>query len=384
MVMPKKTGPKITPHSRGGFRTTITVNGEQKHIYGKTEKEVLEKYIKLKYLKDQGYNIGENPTLRDYAVRWFNVFKKGKGAIKTQEMYVNALNVHIIPALGRKRIREVTTSDIQQLLNETASSKSLQHKIRMTLKQIFDKAQADRLIAFNPVVGTNVVKAPDPVRFCYSPEQLDIMIKVLQNDKIFPLAFSILNTGMRVTEAIALMRKRDLELDKKIIHVRESTEFVNSKPRKKPPKTKRGVRDIPISSAFADWLEEYLKRAPKSLYVFPGHDGGQMGQTELKNMQRRANDKLSRWFDENPDQEEHRFKLHFRALRHTYCTELFDLGVDEVSAAAIMGHTVSIMREIYTHIQKERQVKTVQKIESLYSNVVFLPKENRDKSDKTV
>lgn len=109
-----------------------------------------------------------------------------------------------------------------------------------------------------------------------------------------------------------------------------------------------------------------------------------MGQTELKNMQRRANDKLSRWFDENPDQEEHRFKLHFRALRHTYCTELFDLGVDEVSAAAIMGHTVSIMREIYTHIQKERQVKTVQKIESLYSNVVFLPKENRDKSDKTV
>jgi len=48
--MPKKTGPKITPHSRGGFRTTITINGEQKHIYGKTEKEVLEKYIKLKYV----------------------------------------------------------------------------------------------------------------------------------------------------------------------------------------------------------------------------------------------------------------------------------------------------------------------------------------------
>ena len=129
-----------------------------------------------------------------------------------------------------------------------------------------------------------------------------------------------------------------------------------------------------------------------------------MGQTELKNMQRRANEALERWFDkaeaiekkavkgeELTEKEtelsrwikdlcgdgsiaDHRFKLHFKTLRHTYCTELYDLGVDEVSAAAIMGHTVIIMRTIYTHLREERKAEAAKRIEGLYTgNVVAMP-----------
>lgn len=372
----KKTGPKISPHKRGGFYTTLTVSGNKSFIYGRTEEDVKEKYIEALYLAGQGYNISDNPTMRDYAVNWFNIFKKGKGAVKTQEMYMNIVNVHIIPALGKKKVKEITTSDVQLLLNETDSSKSLQHKVRISLNQIFKKAQADRLIAFNPVTGTDSVETEEPIRLCYSREQAKLLIKILQDHKVFPLAFTILNTGMRITEAIALMRKRDLDLENKKIYVRESAEFVNSQPEKKETKTKRGVREIPIPSSFATWLESHLQTR-KSLYVFPGHHGGQMGQTELKNMQRRANKRIDKWFDEHPEGEEHRFKLHFRTLRHTYCTELFDLEIDEISAAAIMGHTVTIMREIYTHLRKERMDRTVQKIEGLYSdNIIMFPKEN--------
>lgn len=371
--MPKKTGPTISPHARGGFYTTLTVSGNKKFLYGKTEEEVKSKYIEAIYLYGQGYNIGDNPSMRDYAVSWFNIFKKGKGAIKTQEMYVNALNVHIIPALGAKRVKDITTSDVQQLLNQVVSSKSLQHKVRITLNQIFKKAQADRLVAFNPVTGTERVETSDPIRLCYSPEQRETILKVLSEHKIFPLVFLILNTGTRVSEAIALMRKRDLDLEHCRIHIRESTEFNQSRPGRKSTKTKRGVREIPIPSSFAAWLGEHLARTPKSLYVFPGHHGGQMGQTELKNMQRRANKKLQEWFANHPDQKEHSFSLHFRTLRHTYCTELYDLGIDEVSAAAIMGHTVSVMREIYTHIQLERKINTAIKIEELYNRVIKFP-----------
>ena len=370
-----KTGPKISQHSSGRYYTTLMVNGSKKFIYGGTEEEVKAKYIEQRYMHSQGYNVAENPAMEDYAIRWYNLFKKGKGAVKTREMYMNAVEVHIIPAMGSKRIKDITTSDVQALLNRITSSKSLQHKVRITLNQIFKKAQADRLIAHNPIVGTDPVEAEEPVRLVYTPEQRAIIIDLLQNHAIFPLVFTILNSGLRATEALALMRTRDLDLDNNKIYVRESTEFVHGKPQKKPTKTKRGVRPVPIPSAFADWLRGYLKTV-KSLYVFPGSDGGQMGKTKFSNMQRKANKKLARWFDAHPDQAEHRFKLHFRTLRHTYCTELFDLGIDELSAAAIMGHTVTIMREIYTHIQKDREQQTVQKIESLYQKIQALPLEN--------
>jgi integrase len=404
--MSKRTGPKISPHVRGGFYTTLTVRGSKKFIYGQTEEEVLEKYIEARYMHNQGYNVTDNPSMKDYAARWFNIYKKGRGAIKTREMYINAIEVHIVPALGKKRVKDVTASDVQELLNSVNSSQSLQHKVRITLNQIFKKAQADRLVEFNPVAGTDPVDAPPPVRLCYSPEQRAILIDVLQNHKVFPLAFAVLNSGMRVTEAIALMRRRDLDLESNKIYVRESTEFEKYRPQKKETKTKRGVREIPIPSSFAAWLTGHMEKK-KSLYVFPGHHGGQMGQTELKNMQRRANEKLQRWFGkaeavqekaaarENLSEAEsdllcwikrlcgdspigeHRCKLLFKTLRHTYCTELYDLGVDEVSAAAIMGHSVSVMREIYTHIQKERKIQTEIKIEQLYSGkIIELPKRN--------
>lgn len=367
--MPTKTGPKIGIHATGRFYTTLIIEGKKMFFYGSTKEEVLEKYIEAKHLHNQGYNVRDNPSMKEYTIRWFNLYKKGKGALKTQEMYANAVNVHIIPALGDKKIKDITTSDIQKLLNDTDSSKSLQHKVRITLNQIFKKAQADRLVAFNPVTGVDPVETPPPVRQFYSPEQREILIDVLHDHKVFPLALSILNTGMRVTEAIALMRQRDLDLENKKIYVRESTEFERCKPKIKETKTGRGVREIPIPSAYANWLNDYLQKK-KSLYVFPGHHGGQMGQTELRNMQRRANEKLQKWFDEHPEKEERRFKLHFKTLRHTYCTELYDLDIDEVSAAAIMGHSVTIMREIYTHIQKERQVQTGVKIEQLHSDKI--------------
>lgn len=85
----------------------------------------------------------------------------------------------------------------------------------------------------------------------------------------------------------------------------------------------------------------------------------------VKGTQRVKRD-YSEWFENNPDAGIEPFNLTCRLLRHTYCTGLFDAGIDEVSAAEIMGHDVSIMREVYTHISDERRKATVEKIETLY------------------
>jgi hypothetical protein len=53
---------KISPHTRGGFYTTLTINGKKNFIYGATEEEVEIKYTEMKYKHHQGYNVNDNPN----------------------------------------------------------------------------------------------------------------------------------------------------------------------------------------------------------------------------------------------------------------------------------------------------------------------------------
>ena len=218
------------------------------------------------------------------------------------------------------------------------------------------------------------VIAPDnPKREFLNPIQRDFMLSIINNHRFYPIAFTILYSGMRMSEALALLWK-DIDYENGIIRVTKATEYEHSKPKPKEPKTKRGFREIPMPEALSNYLKQYQKKTPKSLYIFPGHAGGPMGQTEILRTWKKAQKKVNNWFEKNPKMQEHKFNLTFRLLRHTYCTGLYDAGIDEVSAAEIMGHDISIMREVYTHIQDKRKKKTAIKLESLYneSNIIDL------------
>ena len=207
--------------------------------------------------------------------------------------------------------------------------------------------------------------APDkPKREFLSGAQREKLLEILKGNRLYPLIYTMLYPSMRQGVALALTWN-DIDFDKKIIRVTKGTEYVKSKPREKAPKTSRGNRTIPMPEELSKFLQEHKKKI-KSLYVFPGHAGGPMGLTELDSHWRKAKRKIEKWFESNSDANIEPFNLTCRLLRHTYCTGLFDAGIDEVSAAEIMGHDVSIVREVYTHISDERKKATVEKIETLY------------------
>ncbi len=361
---------KIRPHKHGGLFTTLTVKGHKHFIYGSTEVEVENKYTEMKYQLMRGYDINNNPTLELYMILWFNTFKKNKGALKTREMYQNCVNNHINPALGSKKLKDITATEVQAFLNGITSSKSLAHKVRITLNQIFKQAIADRITPFNPVTTTEIIAPDKPNRKCLTPIQKQLLLQILKGHRTYPIIFHTLYTGMRMGESLALLLN-DVDFDNNIIRVAKATEYQNSKPKLKDPKTDRGFREIPMNNDLANFLQSYLnKRKNKKLYVFPGHAGGPMGLTEIKTQWRRARKIIKKWFadEANKDFKEHEFNLTFRLLRHTFCTGLYDADIDEVSAAEIMGHDVSIMKEVYTHIQGKRRKKNLVKLDNLYKD----------------
>jgi len=379
---------KISKHARGNYYTTF----KGKFIYGSTPEEVEEKYIELRYKASRGHDVKNDPTLEEYMIKWFNAYKKGEGALKTQSMYRNCINKHINPALGKRRVKEITSTDCQELIKSITSSKSLAHKVRITLNQIFKAAVADKIIDFNPVGNTKIVAPDKPKREFLSDDQRELLLEVLQGHRIYPLIYTMLYTGMRQGEALALTWT-DVDIENKIICVTKAMEYENSKPRVKPPKTENGIRDIPMSEDLVNFLQERKKKI-KSIYVFPGHAGGLMGLTELNRIWRSAKKRIKNWFigrektiekqlkkatepeiikeleerlkEAQSFTDDHYFNLTARLLRHTFCTALYDAGIDELTAAKIMGHDVGTMRKIYTHISEHREKATVEKIEALY------------------
>jgi integrase len=362
---------KISKHSHGGLFTTLTINGKCNFIYGATPEEVEANYTEMKYKHQQGYNVNKNPLLTAYAAQWFNICKKGEGAIKTQKMYENCINNHICPAFEGKKLKDITATQAQNLLKSIKSSKSLAHKVRITLNQIFKQAMADRIISFNPIINCKVIAPDEPKRHFLNVDQRGLLLDILNGHRSYPLVFTLLYTGTRMGEILALLWK-DIDFEKGIIKINKATEYEKSQPKRKDPKTKKGFREIPMPVILSEYIKQYKSNTKKGLYVFPGHAGGPMGLTEINRIWKKAQNKIIKWFKDNKDKPDNEkvivgeFTLTFRLLRHTYCTGLYDSGVDEVSAAEIMGHNVGIMREIYTHIQESRKQKTIKKIDTIY------------------
>ena len=123
-------------------------------------------------------------------------------------MYRNCINVHIYPALGSKKVKEITATQVQKFLKSINSSKSLAHKVRITLNQIFKQAIADHLIAFNPVSSTKIIAPDDPKRRFLSSEQIDILLMVLKDHCTYPIIFTLLYTGMRYGENHGIVMER--------------------------------------------------------------------------------------------------------------------------------------------------------------------------------
>jgi integrase len=109
-----------------------------------------------------------------------------------------------------------------------------------------------------------------------------------------------------------------------------------------PPKTKKGVRRVPLTVAFARDLKRLKIASPFSQEqdpVFASQTGGYLGH---RNVQRRA------W---EPVAEEAGLDLTFHQIRHGFASRAAHLGVPVGTLSEIMGHSdIGVTQRIYVHL----------------------------------
>jgi integrase len=151
--------------------------------------------------------------------------------------------------------------------------------------------------------------------------------------------------GLRRGELCGL-RWRDVDLDEKLIRIRQQVIRMDKLIRVTKPKSDSGVRAVPIPDDIVIMLREYKLTLGTlgRVYVFPNKQGGHRRPDGIDQHFRRVCQRLGF------------VGYTFHSLRHTAITDWRTDSVDLEVAAALAGHKgVKITAEVYSEATIERK-----------------------------
>jgi integrase len=257
----------ITRHKNSGLymaRYTVqTPTGpKRKTLYGKTRREVDEKLTKAKADRDTGFVFdADNLTLGNYLDRWVNDSVRDTVRQRTLERYEQIVRVHIKPALGRVKLKNITPTHARALYREKLDAglaPRTVNYIHTTLSKALKDAVADGLITRNPASS---VKAPRPKNKEISPlssQQAKAFLEAVRGDR-FEAAFVVaLHCGLREGEILGL-KWSDVDFDAGTLQVRRTLSEALAGRLFEPPKNGKG-RSVKLTAWAVDALRNHLTR----------------------------------------------------------------------------------------------------------------------------
>ncbi|MGN0180824.1 MAG: tyrosine-type recombinase/integrase [Candidatus Ornithomonoglobus sp.] len=350
---------KYKKRADGRYCTSIMLNidGEKKkkYVYGKTIKEVDDKIAELRAASNKGIVVDDREvTAEQWAKLWLETYKRGKVEINTYKGYEYSVNVHIIPAIGTKRLSEIHRNELQSILNKLIDNGhfATAKKVSLTLGQMFRTAAEEQYIFKDVSSGLKLPSAVKQEKRVLSDEEIKNLQSVELEPKQRAFVDILMYTGLRRGEALALLPS-DIDFDHKKIHVNKTLIFgSNQSTVKNSTKSAAGMRTLPMPDKLADTLRPIISDD----VLFPAAHGGYMSRGAF----RRFWDRLHAMAGLADDVTPHIF-------RHTYATKLFYSGVDVKTAQYLLGHSsVSVTLGIYTHLQNADNNKYIHKLNNLY------------------
>lgn len=375
----------------GYYRVSLTYDGKQYRITGKSEKEALDKRAELKAALKRGEEkIDGTMTVGAWSKEWLDTYvrpkirkpgaPKSKGSMtqKSYEMYEQKLNGYILPAIKNLKLRDVRDVHLMKILNaEAGRSKSNVSKIRIVIKAMFRQAYDSRLIPFDPSSSLQLPAVTEGKRRSLTDDERALLLRTCEVHRCGLWIKTLLDTGIRPGESAALTVE-DFNFDLKLLNI--SKDIESGSDQLSDPKTKAGFRKVPIPDDLIPELKAAFENREPSALAFPQLNGSIKTDTCITNDWRSfkrcmeviggcftiwrgrlmsiANDGfIATSQGRIPEVETDGFDGHVVAddlilydLRHTYCTDLQRAGVPINIASYLMGHAdIQTTAKIYTH-----------------------------------
>lgn len=235
------------------------------------------------------------------------------------------LRDHLLPAIGKRKLSEITLSQLQRLHSRIKKEKTpaTANRVAALVKHIFTKADEWHLINDNPSKHLKMFQEPPPRDIFLSPDQCRTLIEACDADQnpfaagLFKLA---MYTGRRVGELLGA-RWADVDLDKGILTL---------------PQTKVGERQFVYLNEPAAGVLHGLPRIEGNPFVIAGDVPG-----KPLIFYRRAWNRILKRTDIDP------FPPH--GLRHNYASTLVAAGVPLETVGHLLGHKNTVTTRKYAH-----------------------------------
>lgn len=311
-------------------------------------------------------NPEETPLIDDYAWDWAEFRKATNGvAASTSRNDEKAVRT-ILRHLGGKRLGEIQRKDVRAFyrammapgggLSGIALSGSSAQDVAVVLTQIFSQAVGDEDIPLekSPTQGIPLPRIDREEKEALSEADTRKLIRLLSAGKPNAHAMGVflaLGCGLRRGEVCAL-RWCDFDEENRVLHIRHTYSQARNNDGTivglKPPKTKSGIRAMPLGAGVYERLIAW-KRAQGVYLLSLGLD--QSGERPIVSNQFGGYMKptlLARWWDRFSAENGIDASLH--QLRHTYLTMLCAGGVDIITASRLAGHKdTSMISRVYAH-----------------------------------
>lgn len=350
--------------------------GKRQTIYDSNLRELKKKLAIAVTENEKLTNVREQITLDEWFERWMKIYKEKSIRPNTKREYVHLYHKNISPYCGGKLLNKFVKSDIQNLIDIADDDNygyERQSKIKIVLKDMFQRAVEDHLVVNNPVSGIKLRKDKEINARALTIEEQTTFFEYSQNtfyDNLFNVA---VNTGLRPGELFALQLD-DINLEEGYIDVNKTLVYQKylTDTRKEfhvePPKTKQSYRRVPINRICRIYLEKQMElkeivseKRPKEhnnyLFVtkFNTPLNSQIYADAIRAIIRSIN--LTR----AKDNQFINFSGH--VFRHTFATRCFESGVEAKVVQKYLGHaSLKMTMDLYTHVTDDKSAEDIEKI----------------------
>jgi integrase len=291
----------------------------------------------------------------------------GNRSPQTYRAYESKCRLHICPALGRKRLEEVTPPDVDRLLRDAmrhrhkqwgagGNKASTANDVRNTLRAAFAYAVYLGVIETNPVARAKPIREEPREVVPISPEELAKFLTALSGHRHYLAVLLTLATGLRSGEVRGL-RWQDIDYDSGTITLHDQIQRVDGKPVRRPVKGRR-QRVVPLPHSLIPLLHAAQKQSKEPI-CFPARQGGYLHSGTINN--------TVHIYMARAGITGH----HFHSLRHTCASLLAREGVNVYEVAALLGHAnPTITQRVYTHLFPADQPRVTATMDAVLGNIL--------------